>query len=60
VLNGQNIDSRLHEITFFSNYKLGEVVSIPQKLNVLPTYIKYILDYRTKDEIEKGLQKNFE
>lgn len=55
VFNGQNVDSRLHEITYFSNYQLGEVVSIPQKLNILPTHIKYILDYRTKEEIEKGL-----
>jgi hypothetical protein len=60
VLNGQNVDNRLHEITFFSNYQLGEVVSIPQKLSILPTHIKYILDYRTKEEIEQGLQRNFE
>jgi hypothetical protein len=60
VLNGKNVDSRLHEITFFSNYKLGEVVTVSQKLNILPTYIKHILDYRTKDEIEQGLQMNFE
>lgn len=55
VLNGQNVDNRLHEITYFSNYRFGEVVIIPQILSILPTYIKYILDYRTKEEIEKGL-----
>jgi hypothetical protein len=60
VLNGQNADNRLHEITCFSNYQLGEVVSIPQQLNILPTHLKYILDYRTKDEIEQGLQMNRE
>lgn len=56
VLNGQNVNNRLFEITHFSNYQLNEVVSIPQKLNILPTHIKCILDYRTKEEIEKGLK----
>lgn len=60
VLNGQNVDNRLTEITYFAKFELNEIVSIPQKLNFLPTHLKVILDYRTVNEIEQGLNMNYE
>jgi hypothetical protein len=60
VTNGENVDERLREITHFSKYELNEVVTIDQNLNILPTHIKFILDYRTKEEIELGLMNNSE
>lgn len=60
VMNGTMPDERLHEITYFSNYRLNEKAQISQNLNILPTFLKSILDYRTKEEIENGLKMSFE
>lgn len=44
-------DKRLFEITHFSNYGYNEFKVMTLKLPVLPTYLAFPGDYRTKEEI---------
>jgi len=46
-------ESRLFEITYFSKYRYNDHVVKAMKLPVLPTYLWFPGDYRTKEEIEK-------
>ncbi len=44
-------DNRLFEITHFSHYSYNERKEMWLRLTVLPTYLPYPGDYRTKERI---------
>lgn len=58
ITNGEKIDDRLVEITHFGGFSYDEEVEISQQLPILPTHLKFVGDYRTKQEIEDGLKAN--
>ncbi len=53
VCDDEPPDLRLCEITHFSRYRYDDFVTVPLKLNVLPTFIDIAADYRTREEIEE-------
>ena len=48
-------EKRLVEITHFSRYGYNEFAVFPLQLPVLPTHLWFPGDYRTKEEIIKGM-----
>lgn len=55
VMNEGKVDDRLLEITGFVNFNYDDEIELNQHMNIMPTHLKVIGDYRTKDEIQKNL-----
>ncbi len=51
TFNSKPPDERLYEITHFARYDIKEFQVMTLRLPVLPTYLAYPGDYRTKEEI---------
>ena len=51
-------DDRLREITYFARYFYNEISDIQLRLSVLPTYLGFPGDYRTKEEIYEQANAN--
>lgn len=58
TLESEPPDNRLFEITHFARYDFNEFAVMNLKLPVLPTYLWYPGDYRTKAEIDKALNRD--
>jgi hypothetical protein len=51
TLDSQPPDRRLYEITHFARYRYMDFVQMDLRLSVLPTYLYFPGDYRTKEQI---------
>jgi len=58
TMNDGDVDPRLSEITFFSNFNYNQEVEMNQNLCILNTMIEFAGDYRTKVEIEIALKES--
>ena len=60
VMNDGEVDNRLTEITSFINFNYEDEIELDQKMNIMPTHLRVVGDYRTKDEIQKSLDSSNE
>jgi hypothetical protein len=58
TVNSPKPDDRLLDITGWCNYRYDGLVEIEIKMTVLPTYLLYPGDYRTKDKIMKAKENH--
>lgn len=59
VFDAKKPDHRLTDITHFAKYGYDEWTDHFQKFATLPTHLPFFpTDYRTKDEIKKGMEEN--
>ena len=60
VMNEGEVDNRLLEITRFVNFNYDDEIELNQQMNIMPTHLRVVGDYRTKDEIQKSLDSSNE
>ncbi len=48
----------LNEITVFKKFELNRLINMPFQMNNLPVYSPFIVDYRTKEEIDIHIRKS--
>lgn len=57
-INSDKPDDRLVDITDFANYSYDDIAEIQMKMAVLPTYLIYPGDYRSREEIHIAKESN--
>lgn len=61
TINSNSPDKRLTDITHFCNFSYNHWTDVYQKFSILPTHLAFFpADYRTKEEIQKGIQESQE
>ena len=57
TFDSESPDKRLTEITHFANFRYNDWTDHYQRFETLPTHLPgFVGDYRTKDEIKKGIE----